>query len=111
MDAATLKPDGAANVEVDVTNTGKLARDSVVQLYASFPQSQVARPRQALVGFQRVSLRPGETRTVRIPLQAKRLAYWNTERKSMEVEAGPVKLLLGEASDAIRLSTTLELRP
>ena len=110
VDAASLAPDGAVKVEVDVSNTGTVEGDSVVQLYAAFPKSRVARPRQALVGFQRVSLRPGETRTVRIPLQASRLAYWNAGRKAMEVEEAPVRLLVGEASDAIRLGTTLPVR-
>ncbi|WP_229428974.1 glycoside hydrolase family 3 C-terminal domain-containing protein [Massilia sp. ST3] len=111
VEADSLKPDGAVGVDVEVANTGKLAGDSVVQLYASWPESAVARPRQALVGFQRVSLRPGEKRTVRIPLEAKRLAYWNAQRKALEVEPGPVKLMVGEASDAIRLSTAIEVRP
>jgi len=109
-DAPVLARDGRLNVDVEVANTGKVTGDSVVQLYAAWPQSQVARPRQALVGFRRVTLRPGETRTVRIPLAARQLAYWNTARGAFEVEAGPVRLMAGESSADIRLTRTVELR-
>ena len=111
LQAPSLKPDGEVGVEVDVSNTGKLAGDTVVQLYAAYPKSAVQRPRQALVGFQRVHLAPGEKRTVRIALQARRMAYWDVQRKALVVEPGPVKLLVGESSDAIRLHTSLEVRP
>jgi len=104
-----LRVGGQEEVSVDVANTGKVAGDSVVQLYAAWPASRVARPRQALVGFQRVTLQAGETRTVRIPLPARRLAYWNTERGAFETEAAPVRLMVGESSDDIRLTRTVEL--
>jgi beta-glucosidase len=110
LDGPALARDGAMNVDVDVVNTGKAAGDSVVQLYAAWPKSQVQRPRQALVGFRRVSLRPGETRTVRIPLKARQLAYWNSARGAYEVEAAPLTLMVGESSADIRLTRTVEVR-
>jgi beta-glucosidase len=109
-DAAALPKDGALNVEVDVANTGKVAGDSVVQLYAAWPKSAVSRPHKMLVGFQRVTLQPGETRTVRIPLEARRLAWWNAARGAFEVETVPVRLMLGESSADIKLTRTLEVR-
>jgi beta-glucosidase len=109
--APTLAADGKVDVDVDVTNTGKVAGDSVVELYAAWPKSQVERPRQALVGFARVHLAPGEKRTVRIPLAAQRLAYWNTDAKRFDVEAVPVKLMVGESSADIKLTATLPVRP
>jgi beta-glucosidase len=108
--APALAANGSVMVDVDVTNTGKVAGDSVVELYAAWPNSQVARPRQALVGFQRVTLTPGETRTVHIPLAAQRLAYWNTQANRFDVEAVPVKLMVGESSADVRLTTTLPVR-
>jgi beta-glucosidase len=108
--APALAPDGSVDVAVDVTNTGKVAGDSVVELYAAWPKSKVERPREALVGFARVNVKPGETRTVRIPLAAQRLAYWNTQAGRFEVEAVPVTLKVGESSADIRLTTTLPVR-
>lgn len=109
--APALTADGSVDVNVDVTNTGKVAGDSVVELYASWPKSAVERPRQVLVGFQRVSLKPGEKRTVRIPVAAQRLAYWNTQAGRFDVEPVPVKLMVGESSADIRLTATLPVRP
>ncbi|MCS0583173.1 glycoside hydrolase family 3 C-terminal domain-containing protein [Massilia pinisoli] len=109
--APALAPDGKVDVDVDVSNTGKVAGDAVVELYAAWPKSKVERPREALVGFARVHLAPGEKRTVRIPLAAQRLAYWNTDAGRFDVETVPVKLMVGESSADIRLTATLPVRP
>ena len=74
-----LNPDLPFTVDVDVTNTGNVAGDTVVQLYVKYAKSKVERPLQALAGFQRINLAPGETRTVHIPLKSGQLAYWNVE--------------------------------
>jgi beta-glucosidase len=108
--APALAASGSVTVDVDVTNTGKVAGDSVVELYAAWPKSQVERPRQALVGFARVNVKPGETRTVHLPLAAQRLAYWNTQAGRFDVEAVPVTLMVGESSADIKLTTTLPVR-
>ncbi|SFU73703.1 glycoside hydrolase family 3 C-terminal domain-containing protein [Pseudoduganella namucuonensis] len=102
-----LAADGAVSVDVDVANTGKTAGDSVVQLYVGYPKSKVERPRRALVGFERVTLKPGERRTVRIPLKASQLAYWNVRRKAFEVEPVPVRLMIGASSADIKLERPL----
>src|SRR5580692_1644705 len=70
-------PDATVNVSVDVTNTGSRAGDEVVQLYVHHLRSVVSRPTEELKGFQRVSLAPGETRTVTLPLKISTLAWWN----------------------------------
>jgi beta-glucosidase len=57
-------------VSVDVTNTGSRAGDEVVQLYVKHLGSKVERPREQLVGFQRVTVQPNETKTVEIALPA-----------------------------------------
>jgi len=106
----SLAADGALTVDVDVTNTGQRAGDTVVQLYVSYPASKVARPKQALAGFERVRLQPGEQRTVHLPLTAGQLAYWDAARGAMTVEAAPVKLLVGESSANIKLTKALPVR-
>jgi beta-glucosidase len=107
--AARIGANGKVNVSVDVTNTGARAGDSVVQLYASWPKSKLERPGKALVGFARVPLRPGETRTVQIPLKANQLAYWNTGKGAFELEKAPVRLMVGSSSADIKLGTTLDV--
>ena len=110
LKAPALARNGATTVDVDVTNTGKVAGDTVVQLYAAYPGSKVERPKQSLVAFQRVHLKAGERRTVHMPLKAERLAYWDTQKNAFEVESVPVKLMAGESAADIRAETSLEVR-
>ena len=107
-DKPVLAKNGVATVSVDVTNTGKMAGDAVPQLYVHHLGSKVARPTQQLAGFQRVHLRPGETKTVSIPLEAAELAYWNG--KALAVEAEPVEVGIGDSSADIRLRKQLIIR-
>jgi beta-glucosidase len=94
-------------VRVDVTNTGKRAGDEVVQLYARHLGSKVDRPNKDLRGYQRVSLEPGETKTVSFRLPASSLAYWNAEAHGWTVEADQVNLQVGASSADIRLNKTI----
>jgi beta-glucosidase len=107
-DRPVLAKDGTVTVSLDVTNTGKLAGDAVPQLYVSHPASKVARPMQQLAGFQRVHLAPGETKTVRIPLKAATLSYWNG--KALTVEQEPIELRIGSSAADIALRRTLPVR-
>ena len=77
LSANQIKADGAVNVSVDVTNTGKRAGDEVAQLYVHQEKSAVKVPVKELRGFQRISLQPGETRTVHFTLPAAKLAIWD----------------------------------
>jgi len=107
--APTLSSTGTARIAVDVTNTGERAGDEVVQLYVSHMGSKVSRPVRELRGYQRVSLAPGETRTVRFTLPASSLAYWNEQTDRWVVEAEPVKLQVGASSADIRLDHTIRV--
>jgi beta-glucosidase len=107
--APRLPKDGSLKVSVDVTNTGTRAGDEVVQVYVKHPSSKVERPRQQLAGFQRVTVQPGETKTVEIPLQASRLAYWDASRKALTVEPEPVNIVVGNSSANTPLSATVRV--
>jgi beta-glucosidase len=103
LSSPTLASKGTLTVSVDVRNTGKMAGDEVVQLYVQYPKSSVERPLKELKGFERVNLRAGEKKTVQIPLKAETLAWWNEKQRAWEVEPGPITLLIGSSSAAIRL--------
>jgi beta-glucosidase len=107
--ATSAAPDATVNVSVDVTNTGSRAGDEVVQLYVHHLRSTVSRPTEELKGFQRVSLAPGETRTVTIPLQIGTLAYWNDNLHRFVVEKEPVELRIGDSSRNILLSARIQI--
>jgi beta-glucosidase len=105
-----LTKDGTVTVSVDVTNTGSRAGDDVVQLYVKHLQSKVERPREALKGFQRVTIQPNETKTVQIPLKASDLAYWDEKLPGFKVEAEPVSLMIGDSANDIKLTTTVRVQ-
>jgi beta-glucosidase len=105
-----MAKDGSVTVSVDVTNTGSRAGDAVVQLYVKHLASKVTRPNQELKGFQRVTLQPGETKTVAIPLKASSLAWWDEKLSNFRVEAEPVKLMVGNSSSDIQLTDSLRVQ-
>src|SRR5690606_27680735 len=96
-------------VRVDVTNTGDRTGDEVVQLYVSFPESAVERPIQDLRGFDRITLAPGETKTVRLIVDPSDLAYWDPDEDRWVTEQKPVLIRVGASSDDIRLEELAEI--
>ena len=94
-------------MRVKVTNSGARAGDEVVQLYVRYPDSAVERPIRDLRGFRRITLAPGEARTVEFPLPASALAYWDVIEHRWRVETGPVQLEAGASSMDIRLRRTI----
>ncbi len=105
-----MAKDGGITVSVDVTNTGSMAGDAVVQLYVKHLQSKVEHPREELEGFQRVTVNPNETKTVDIPLKASQLAYWDEKANTFTVEAEPVSLMVGDSSADMKLNTTVQVK-
>jgi len=107
----TVKGTGEITVSVDVKNTGTRAGDEVVQLYVKHLDSAVERPLKELRGFERVTLQPNETRTVKIPLKGKELTYWDAAKHSFVVEPGKLNLMVGASSADVKLETTVGLTP
>lgn len=104
-----LAIDGSITVSVDVENTGKRAGDEVVQLYVKHLNSQVSRPAQELKGFQRVNLKAGEHKTITIPLDAKRLAYWDISKNNWQVERDSIEVRVGTSSADIKLQDKVQI--
>ena len=92
-------------VSVEVTNTGKVAGDEVVQLYIRDEISSATRPVKELKGYQRVHLKAGETKTVSIPLSAESLAFYDI-RFNYCVEPGDFTIMVGNSSDDKNLKKT-----
>ncbi|HVZ62947.1 MAG TPA: glycoside hydrolase family 3 C-terminal domain-containing protein [Lacunisphaera sp.] len=107
---ATLPPDGRISVEFDVTNTGPLAGTEIAQVYIRDPGSAVPRPEKELKGFSRVTLQPGETKSVRVRLGQDAFAYWNVQRHGWTAEPHDYGILVGAASDAIKLTGKVTLQ-
>jgi beta-glucosidase len=105
-----LAKDGTITVSVDVTNTGSRTGDEVMQMYVKHLGTTVTFPREALKGFQRVSVQPGETRTVQIPLKASTLAWWDEKLPGFRVEAESVRVMIGNSSSDIQLTTEVHVQ-
>ncbi|MFS2003309.1 glycoside hydrolase family 3 N-terminal domain-containing protein [Duganella sp. CT11-25] len=100
---ATIAAGESTKVEVDVTNTGKVAGDEVVQIYIRDDVSSVTRPVLELKAFKRVTLQPGEKRTLSFDIKPSDLWFYNTEMVrvvepgSFTIHAGPDSVNLKSA--------------
>jgi beta-glucosidase len=96
----------AANVSFDVVNTGSRAGAEVPQLYVSDPQASGEPPKQ-LKGFTKVSLEPGQSQRVTLPLDFRSFAYWSPPASSWQAAPGCYRVLVGRSSRDLPLSATL----
>jgi beta-glucosidase len=98
----------SVEVLVDVENTGQRAADEVAQLYIHQRYGSASRPVRELKGFERVTLGPGEKRTVRFTLGKAELTYWSSAAKAWVQEPSVFDLWAGADSTA-SLATTLRV--
>jgi beta-xylosidase len=108
VEPSSIPANGTAKVSIDVTNAGSRAGDEVVQLYIRDEVSSVTRPVKELRGFERVPIKPGETRTVTFQIGAEALRFYNREMKRV-VEPGTFKIMLGPNSVDLT-SVSLEVK-
>ena len=94
---------------VRVTNTGKRAGKTVVQLYVGDCESSVFRPVRELKGFDKICLEPGESRDVSFTLDKRSFAYWNTEIRDWHVESGEFLIEIGRSSRDIACSAKVQV--
>jgi beta-glucosidase len=94
---------------VEVENVGGCAADEVVQLYATKPDAHVPRAVRWLVGFGRLSLKPGERKRLSMRLDARSLAHWDVARGEFVVEAGNYIFLAGESSLTLPLEASFRV--
>ncbi|HEY0218039.1 MAG TPA: glycoside hydrolase family 3 C-terminal domain-containing protein, partial [Cellulomonas sp.] len=99
----------AEQATVRVTNTGDRAGADVVQVYLRRTTSGVHRPDRTLVGFARVELAPGESRTVTVPLGEAALRHFDLGSGAWQVEAGTYEVLAGAHVDDLPLAATIEV--
>ncbi len=110
LDRTTMLTDGGeVTISVDVVNVGDRAGDEVVQLYVRDEEATVARPSRELAGFCRVTLDPGQRRTVAFALSSEQLAYVGADLRRV-VEAGLVRIMVGTSSTDIPLTAELNVR-
>jgi beta-glucosidase len=96
-------------VTVEVRNNGKRDGDEVVQMYVKSPASQEVRPAMQLRGFQRVSLKAGESKVVKLVLDRDKLGFWNETQKRFVMDPGDYEIRIGGSSDRIALTKKVRL--
>ncbi|HID30944.1 MAG TPA: glycosyl hydrolase, partial [Desulfobacterales bacterium] len=103
-----IGPDGQVEISVDVRNIGDRKGDEVVQLYLRDVVASVTRPVKELKGFKRITLEPGEKRTVKFTVTWEQLSFINRDMKRV-VEPGTFEVMVGRSSEDIQLTGSFEV--
>lgn len=96
-------------VSCTVQNTGAVKGSETVQLYVADKEASVSRPDKELKGFQKVTLEPGESKTLVFELKARDFSFYCVEETCWRWEPGEFEILLGSSSRDIRLQGKVEL--
>ncbi len=103
-----VKAGDTLDISLRVKNTGSIEGDEVVQLYIHDEFGSTPRPIKELKGYIRLSLQPGEGKTVVFQMKADQLAFYDNDLQ-LVLEPGPVRILLGSSSEDIRLDGRIEI--
>lgn len=109
LSSAEFSDSDTITVTVDVTNTGACEGKEVVQLYIHDATNAVRRPIKELKGFEKVSLKPGEIKTVSFTLDYRSFAWYHTDMHDWFAAAGIYEVLIGSSSREILLSETIHM--
>ena len=105
---SNITPAGSVSVAVDVQNTGTVSGDEVVQLYTHDPFASVTRPVKELKGFKRVTLNPGEKKTLSFTLGKEELSFFDKSLRPI-VEPGMIEVMIGSSSDDIKVRSSFDV--
>lgn len=107
VEQKTLSASETLHVRFNVTNTGEYSGDEVVQVYVKLPGDVAAK---RLKGFSRVFVEKGKTETVEIQIPATDLMLWNAAENCFKLPEGKMELMVGSASDNIKLKSKIRLQ-
>ena len=107
---AEISAGGTLDVTVTVRNSGTRSGKEIVQLYVKPLTSQFVRPNKELKAFAKVALEPGESRTVRMTLEARDFMLYDSTRQAWRLEGGEVEILVGPSSENLVLSTRVKTK-
>lgn len=96
-------------VTVDVTNTGNVEGKEIIQLYIHDLTGAAQRPLKELKGYDKVSLKPGETKTASFTLDYRSFAWYNTNLQDWYAKTGDYEILIGASSRDIRLTKKIHM--
>jgi len=98
LSSTSVSANGQLTVSTNITNTGSVAGDDVVQLYLHENYTSILQPVEKLEGFQRVTLAPGQSKTVTFTLGTQNFGFYNDQGQFV-VQPGPFDLWVSDSSD------------
>lgn len=110
LDKPVMEQNDTLIVSLSVKNTGKMDGDEVVQLYIHDEIASVEREVKALKGFERISLKAGESKEVRFKIDKTALSFYDENLKKWVAEPGQFEVLIGSSSRDIRLKQQFNLK-
>lgn len=108
--AKTIGDGENLTITIPVTNTGKVEGKEVVQLYIGDESASVLRPLKELKGFEKISLKPGEEKTVKFTVKPDDLKFYDDKTGGWRAEPGKFKAYIGSSSTDIRATVPFELK-
>jgi beta-glucosidase len=108
MSSSALKQGASTTASVDVKNTGSVTGAETVQAYVGDPSS-AGEPPEQLKGFHKITLKPGQTAEVSIPLGPQSFSIWNSSTKAWVEKPGQYRIMLGDSSAKLPLKTTISI--
>ena len=109
LDSSTYTSNSIIKISFTIEDAGQRNGDEVPQIYFRHVNSAVPQPNLALCGFTRVQLQQDQSRRVTVEIPTQRFRYWDTVKKQYVVETGDYELLVGAASNDIRLKVPFKI--
>ncbi|WP_291100555.1 MULTISPECIES: beta-glucosidase BglX [unclassified Flavobacterium] len=109
LSSPIINPNQSVNVSVEVSNTGNVAGEEVIQLYVGDDVSSVSRPAKELKGFAKISLKQGEKQVVNFILTPKDFSFYNKDMKWV-LEPGTFSIMVGASSADIKFTEKLSIK-
>lgn len=107
---SSIASGSSVTASFNVQNTGKIEATDVAELYISDPSARAKRPAEELKGFEKIELKPGESKHVEIQLDKRSFAYWSEIRHDWVIDAGKFIVSVGDSSESLPLHAELTLR-
>ena len=99
-------PDGRIKLSFTVKNTGSRDGDEIAQVYARYMKPKLPQAKMTLCAFERISIPSGQLKQVSLEIPVSRFRHWDESKKDYAVEPGEYELMIGAASDDVRLRKT-----
>ena len=106
LNSDKIKEDGEVELQFAIKNTGKMKGDEVAQVYVHSMDANIKVPINQLKRFQRITLSPGESKTIAFKIPASEFSFYSTETNNLKTEPGRWEIQVGSSSKDIRLKKT-----